>query len=83
MIIRLIIYLILIYFAVKLLRGILRPLQMKNKDSADETEEMIKDPECGIYIPKKDALDKKIKGERYSFCSDECYKKYKEKVRQS
>ena len=81
MIIRLIIYLVLIYFAVKLIRGILKPLQMKNKEAADETEEMVKDPECGIYIPKKDALVKKIKGERNSFCSDECYKKYKEKIR--
>jgi YHS domain-containing protein len=78
MIIRLIIYLVLIYIAVKLIRRILAPLQVK---TADETEEMVKDPECGTYIPKKDALVKKIKGEKWPFCSDECYKKYKEKLR--
>lgn len=77
MIIRLVIYLVLIYFAVRLIKGILAPFQVKQKETGNESEEMVKDPACGVYIPKKDAIGKKVKGERLFFCSRECYIKFK------
>jgi len=39
-------------------------------------EEMVKDPNCGVYIPRGDAVVKKIDGETRYFCSPECSDKF-------
>jgi len=40
------------------------------------TDEMVIDPHCHVYIPKREALTAKIEGETVYFCSKECKKKY-------
>jgi len=46
------------------------------------TDEMVMDPNCHVYIPKREAIKAKIAGETIYFCSKECKKKYlKEKNR--
>ncbi|HKI52122.1 MAG TPA: PP0621 family protein [Geothermobacteraceae bacterium] len=39
-------------------------------------EEMVKDPQCGTYLPRSDALPGQVKGETRYFCSKECRDKY-------
>ncbi len=40
-------------------------------------EDMVQDPECGTYVPKKDAIKGQVKGNTHYFCSAECRDKYK------
>lgn len=37
---------------------------------------MIKDPFCGAYFPKRNAVNLKVDGEVYYFCSKACRDKY-------
>jgi YHS domain-containing protein len=42
-------------------------------------EEMVRDPHCGTYLPKGEALEKIIDGERHYFCSTRCRDAFKAK----
>lgn len=44
-------------------------------------DEMVQDPSCKTYIPKRTALRKNIGGQESFFCSRECAEKYEEKTR--
>ena len=46
---------------------------------AQRIDELVKDPSCGVYIPKKDANTVRIGGKRYFFCSRECKEKFLKK----
>jgi YHS domain-containing protein len=45
------------------------------------TDEMVMDPQCNVYIPRKEAITAKVAGETIYFCSKECKKKYLEEQR--
>jgi len=40
-------------------------------------DEMVQDPFCKTYIPRRESLKRVIEGKEYFFCSDECVRKYK------
>jgi YHS domain-containing protein len=44
-----------------------------------DSEEMVRDPECGVYLPVGSALKKRVRGEIVYFCSRECEEKYTRK----
>jgi YHS domain-containing protein len=46
------------------------------KDKTARGEDMVKDPQCGTYLPRSDALTRQVKGETCYFCSEECRSKY-------
>ncbi len=73
--------LVLICFVVyslisSMLRGPAASRRPKNRSV--EGESMVKDPQCGTYLPISDAHRATIRGEEHYFCSQECLKKYKE-----
>ena len=35
-------------------------------------EEMVRDPQCGTFLPRSDALSATVAGERHFFCSAAC-----------
>jgi len=39
-------------------------------------EKMVKDPQCGTYVPQSEALSATRSGETYYFCSSECRDKF-------
>ncbi|MFH1243514.1 MAG: YHS domain-containing protein [Pseudomonadota bacterium] len=41
-------------------------------------DEMVQDPNCRIYIPRRDARRKTVAGREYFFCSKECADQYEE-----
>ena len=45
-----------------------------------ESEEMVRDPQCGVYLPVTSALRKKVRGETLHFCSKECEEEYSNKT---
>ncbi len=40
------------------------------------TDQLVQDPVCGVYCPKKKALSAIYKGKVYYFCSEECRQKF-------
>ena len=51
----------------------------RTMDRKSEPEELVQDPYCQTYIPKRSALKKRIAGRDYYFCNRECLKKYLKK----
>ena len=49
------------------------------KEKTSRGEDMVRDPQCGTYVPRGDAVEKTIKGEKYYFCSRECRDAYLQK----
>jgi len=39
-------------------------------------DELVKDPVCGVYCPKKEAISIRVNGKIYYFCSTECRDKF-------
>jgi len=68
---------ILYYFLSNFLRNILR--QRKTMNQGPEAEELVQDPYCQTYIPKRSAVKKKIAGSMLYFCNQECLKNYLER----
>ena len=79
MIVRGIIYLVLIIMAVRIFKSIRASMGGKEKAAASLGEEMVKDPNCETYIPKADAIKKKVGGEALFFCSQKCLDEYRDK----
>lgn len=50
-----------------------------NKNQPSLTDEMVQDPECQVYIPKRDAFTFAHTGTTYYFCSRECMQQFKDK----
>ena len=42
-----------------------------------ESEELVKDPVCGTFIPRQDALKAQKDGKDYFFCSEGCLKRFR------
>ena len=62
------------------LKGIFRiPPERTGKEL--EGEEMVQDPQCGVYIPRSRAVVITRRGRQLYFCSEECKKKYSGKLR--
>jgi YHS domain-containing protein len=48
----------------------------KKKTDRWEPEELVQDPYCQTYIPKRSALKKKVSGKDYYFCKKECLENF-------
>ena len=77
---RLLILALLGYLLYRILRGVFRTgKKVRETNRATVVDEMVQDPLCKIYIPKREARRKDIDGQEYFFCSEECYLKFLEK----
>jgi YHS domain-containing protein len=47
-----------------------------------EPDELVQDPVCGTYIPRKDALRTDKDGQAYYFCSEGCLKRFRRNISQ-
>jgi YHS domain-containing protein len=43
----------------------------------DEPEVLVKDPVCGTFIPRREALKAQKDGQDYFFCSEGCLKRFR------
>jgi YHS domain-containing protein len=76
-------YLILFSF-IYLIYRIFRSAYIGSPRDTDMTlsgEDMVNDPNCDTYIPKRSAIKAIIKGETLYFCSKECEREYSGKLR--
>jgi len=78
--IKILIYLLLIYIVYKVLRSLVTPAESSARRSYGERgavdDIMIKDPVCEIYFPKKDGICINVDGNEVCFCSKECRDKF-------
>ncbi len=49
---------------------------VKEGRRGDVLDEMVQDPFCKVYIPRREAIRKVFKGDEYFFCSKECAQKF-------
>ncbi|HBH80786.1 MAG TPA: hypothetical protein DDY39_13245 [Nitrospira sp.] len=74
---------ILYYLLRHMFHGFKTPLQNSQGDSStqspgDELDQMIQDPVCHIFVPRRIALIELIGGREYCFCSKECAGKFRD-----
>lgn len=86
---RFIITLLLVYLIYKVVITLLFPKKRvsrypKQKPAENKViDEMVKDPVCGIYLPKKDALPVSSGGKTIYFCSPQCRQRFLEAEKQN
>ena len=74
-------FLILIFLAFLLYRVVKRSLRLGGQKTDQPTnggsvDEMVQDPSCKTYIPKRTAHRRVIEGREFFFCSRECAEKF-------
>jgi uncharacterized protein len=82
---RLILFIVLVFTLYYVLRFLIKDMSFLRKkvNRADEPEELVQDPYCQTYIPKRSALKKKVAGEVRYFCGQECMEKYSRKGKEA
>ena len=75
---RLLIFIFLAFLLYRVVRRYLRLGVQKTEQRADggPVDEMVQDPSCMTYIPKRTAYRKVIAGREFFFCSRECAEKF-------
>lgn len=76
---RFLIYLVLAYVAYRVLKSFLgsgKKVQERRESSSQVIDEMIQDPYCKTYIPRREAVERIIEGKPIFFCSDQCASRY-------
>ena len=75
---RLIIILALVAGFIMLYRSLFGGATPRKVDPTD-TADMAQDPQCGTYVPKRQAVLKSIQGKEHFFCSKKCADEYSPK----
>jgi len=74
---RIIIYIVLVYLLYRILKGFFSKSKgIEKGGSGGVIDEMVQDPICETYIPRRDSQKRVIGGNEYFFCSDECASKF-------
>jgi uncharacterized protein len=70
---RLLILVILGYILYRLLKWFFRPGEgIERGGNGKVIDEMVQDPNCKTYIPRRDSIKRVINGETHYFCGEEC-----------
>lgn len=48
-------------------------------EEPSDTAEMVQDPNCGVYVPKAQAVARSLSGRDHHFCSEKCAEEYSAK----
>jgi YHS domain-containing protein len=78
---RLIFLIVLVFIPYYVLHSLMKDPSLRRKvNMRDEPEELVQDPYCQTYIPKRSAVKKRIAGKDCYFCNPDCLRKYLEKT---
>lgn len=75
---RLLVMIIVGYVLYLMLRG--RPEAKEFPKDAMPDDETFKDPVCGVYVTKGDAVIGTMDGKKFHFCSMACLEKFREQL---
>ena len=90
--IRILIIIGLFYLIYRVLKGLMNPAPLnrfkrsrpdRDTENDSDPEELIRDPNCGIYLPRKQGIATFVGGRVSYFCSEECKKQYIESRKKS
>ena len=76
---RIVFYTLIAFTIIYLFRSLFSGSAKKQKIGDISETEMVKDPNCKVYIEKSDAVKRYLKGSYYYFCSSKCAKEFKKK----
>ena len=77
MLLRLIISAVIIYLVYRLAKGFLGSGKKADRVSPGGViDEMVQDPFCKTYIPRREAVRKVVRGQESFFCSQECAERF-------
>jgi len=75
---------VLAYILYRLVKGVFSPrTKIDRRKAGGVIDEMVQDPFCGTYIPRRESVRRVIEGQEYLFCSDECADKFALQRKQS
>ena len=78
--IKLLIFALIFYVGYALFSAVMRslsaPRQQTPPEKSRDGETMERDPQCGTYVPRSDAVSKSISGTTHYFCSNKCRDDY-------
>jgi YHS domain-containing protein len=70
-------YLLIVYLAYRLYKLFSRQMKKFNEAKQEELkDEMVQDPVCKTYIPRREAFKKTYNGREILFCSKNCADKF-------
>jgi uncharacterized protein len=82
--IRIIFLAVLAYILYRLVKGVISPrTKIDRRKAGGVIDEMVQDPFCGTYIPRRESIRRVMEGEEYLFCSDECADKFALEMKES
>jgi uncharacterized protein len=82
--IKVLILIFLGYIAYRVLRKYIIPVEHREAPPAAGTgsvDEMVQDPFCNTYVPRRTAIRRIIGGREYFFCSEACADRFESKAR--
>ena len=85
MMLRFILFILLLILLYHVLHFFIKNMLLikRTMDRKSEPEELVQDPYCQTYIPKRSALKKRVAGKDYYFCNRECLKRYLKRKKDS
>lgn len=82
--IRIIFLAVLAYILYRLVKGVFSArTKIDRRKAGGVIDEMVQDPFCGTYIPRRESVRRVIEGQEYLFCSDECADKFALQMKES
>lgn len=77
---KIIIYALIAYLIYRAGKALLFPkTKPMDKENGKFIDEMIQDPFCGKYFPKRESIRRTINGKDYFFCSNSCADQFEAK----
>ncbi len=85
---RLILFFLILFIVYHLFKRYVRSLfgfrtKPHDKRPTPITDELVKDPVCGTYVPKREAIVYGKMGKLYYFCSKKCLEEFKKSGHQN
>lgn len=74
--VRLAVFALLVYGFVKLIRRVFPAGPPRGARPDRMIDEMVQDPVCNVYIPRREALRAVHEGRTYYFCSERCRQEF-------
>lgn len=75
--VRIIFFGILAYLLYRVVKGVFSPNVKVNRGAGQGVvDEMVQDPFCKTYVPRRDSVRRVIQGQEVLFCSTDCADKY-------
>ena len=79
---RLLIFAILFFLLYQIVKKVITASRMIDRTAdGNVIDEMVQDPVCKTYVPRRDAQRRVLGGEEYFFCSPECAARFESELK--